>query len=276
MKITQEQNVNVRLSDAHVRLMSHNVFLFDNPPIKDRSVYFLQEVELVAPDVILLQEASEPWHIILPEPMAERGFAFVPVTNANYEGALQKNNYNPIIYNTERLELVDHFQFRYSTYRPVTLNRVFTCGVFKDKVSDKKFACMSTHFTASKHDPGDFRITEASELVSEGTLKVLEKHGNIPTILMGDLNSEYGSAPLRKLGEKMICVRDIENVITNNTDIGTTHYHWGELPTKELPIIDFAFLAGEGYVAKQYQHIVNEISVTASDHIAIALDIELN
>ena len=276
MDIKQEKNVNVRLCDTDVRIMSHNVFLFDTPPIKDRSVYFLQEVDLVSPDVICLQEASEPWHVILPEPMAERGYAFVPVANANYDGAEQKNNYNPVIYNTKRLELIDHFQFRYSTYRPVTLNRVFTCGVFKDKVSGKNFACMSTHFTAHHHDPGDFRITEAAELVEYGVAKVLEKHGNIPTILTGDLNSEYGSAPLRKLSEKMICVRDLGNVIMNNTDIGTTHYRWGELPTSELPIIDFAFIAGEGYTVKQYQHVVNEISVTASDHIAIALDLELN
>ena len=44
----------------------------------------------------------------------------------------------------------------------------------------------------------------------------------------------------------------------------------------KMPIMDLVFLAGKGYTAKQYPHIVNEISVTDSDHIAIALDLELN
>ena len=276
MNIKQENNVNAKISDNDIRIMSHNIFLYDNPPIKDRFEFFIKEFELVSPDIICLQETSEKWHELLAVEMPKRSFEYVPLTNASYEGAEQRYNYNVVMYNTELFELIDHFHIRYSTYDPEKPNfaRVFTCGVFEDKRNGKKFACMSTHFTAGAKVTEHFRVTEATEILA-GLDIVANKHGNIPTILTGDLNALYNTPPLKKLSEKMICVRDIEEVIMHNTDIGTTHYHWGELPTKEHPIIDFAFIRGEGYTAKQYQHIVNEISATASDHIAIAFDLEI-
>ena len=72
-----------------------------------------------------------------------------------------------------------------------------------------------------------------------------------------------------------ILYTNIDVPIKNNVHIGTTNYPWGALPDETYPVIDFAFLAGEGYRVDQYQHIVNMISATASDHIAISIDIEL-
>lgn len=276
MNINQTQNVNAKISENDIRIMSHNIFLYDNPPISERLVFFMKELEIVAPDIICLQETSEKWHELLSVEMPKHSFAYVPLTNANYEGAEQRYNYNVVMYNTELFELTDHFHIRYSTYDPEKPNlaRVFTCGILTRKNDGKKMACMSTHFTAGAKVTEHFRVTEATEILA-GLDIIKEKHGNIPTVLTGDLNALYNTPPLRKLGEKMICVRDIEGMVKHNTDIGTTNYHWGELPTKEHPIIDFAFITGEGYTAKQYQHIVNEISATASDHIAIAFDLEI-
>ena len=276
MNIKQEQNVNSKISDNDIRIMSHNIFLYDKPPIKDRFEFFIKEFELVSPDIICLQETSEKWHELLSVEMPKRSFEYVPLTNASYEGAEQRYNYNVVMYNAELFDLTDHFHIRYSTYDPENPNfaRVFTCGVLTRKSDGKKLACISTHFTAGAKVTEHFRVTEASEILA-GLDIIKKNHGNIPTVLMGDLNALYRTPPIQKLSEGMICVRDIENIVTNNTDIGTTHYHWGELPTKEHPIIDFAFITGEGYTTKQYQHIVNEISATASDHIAIAFDLEI-
>jgi len=275
MNIKNEQNVNSRIADTDVRIMSHNVFLYDKPPIADRFVYFMQELDLVAPDLFALQEASEPWHDLLTPELEKRGFAFVPLTNTNYEGAEQRLNFNPLIYHTKVFDLIGHFQIRYSTYeKDPNRARFYTCGIFEIRATKVRFAAISTHLTSNtKTEVREYaRVVEAVEIL-DGVDWIHAEYGNIPVILTGDLNCVYGSAPLQILSRKMVYAGDCKDAVMNNTHIGTTHYKWGQLPTADHPLIDFAYLAGEGYQVKQYQHIVNTISATASDHIAIAIDL---
>ncbi|MAG56353.1 MAG: hypothetical protein CMJ83_08695 [Planctomycetes bacterium] len=108
-----------------------------------------------------------------------------------------------IFYKTARLERVKWATFwlsptpdRPSAAWGARLRRIVTWAHFRDRRSRKEFFVFNTHFD---HQSAPARLESARLLVP----KVAELAGDLPVVVMGDLNCTPGSAPHRVLMESL-------------------------------------------------------------------------
>lgn len=151
--------------------------------------------------VIELIESLHPDIMGLQEPTIEQMNDLEKALKLSWFGAnrgsswfgLAPDEYNPIFYNNERLELLESGTF---SINPCTkmeylwdrkkyglLPRICTWGKFKDRATQQEFFVFNTHL--------DHLYAEAQRHGLETILKFIdEKPANIPLIFMGDFNTE--------------------------------------------------------------------------------------
>lgn len=154
----------------------------------DRVPHTVEFIEMMDNDVIGMQEAT----FIQIDSLLNRMPQYRYVGLASRDGK-KSGNYNPIFYKHEKLDLVESHTFWLSETpnKPsmgwdADSKRVCTWAVFRDKSSGYLFAVYNIHLD---HIGRNARI-HGVELI----LSSMEKHRGLPIFLMGDFNSEQGSA----------------------------------------------------------------------------------
>ena len=286
-----------RINESDIRIACNNIFFHQKSVdafYKNRKTTLLQSFVLFDADILMLQECGydkkisstgRTWHDELDPELPKLGYTQVPITldpNA-------KENYTPIWYRADKLELVESEYVLYDSvkYLPdgsISDSKSYTMAVFKVKGTENMFACFSTHFTwaddrtqISQNEPVSDALlkSDATEAVA-GVTKLKEKYGaDFPIILMGDLNCAAGSAPYNILDKVMNNAKFFVGVKKNNTDYGTTH-NLGSLPKKSGAVIDHTFISGKGFKPMLYQHVINDWAANSTDHIPLLLDIAFN
>ena len=199
-------------NDMHIRLMSNNQWLCDeNQPwwaergldcsAACREEGFADFYRTTEPDVVGLQEVSALMLEKLLRALQKRGLSYGAVWGRD----------TPILYRTDRLELIDSCFLIYPKEVPEQTgefnnhdSKSYCAAVFRLKDSGCLFTLMTTHLWWKSDDPHSDHYQPGSNaarvyqigLAIDQLDKWLAKY-NCPQILMGDLNTPYDSAPIR-------------------------------------------------------------------------------
>ena len=145
-----------------------------------------------SPDVLVLCEFFDQWRQKLP-PLVESQYTLVQGDRA--DGV---SNRTPIMYKTDKFDLVDSGYTDISKAPGQINRRVVTWAVLKDKTTAKQLVVFGTHLTAEQNEIGEAdRIAEIKKIrtVIETVTSTYQGH----IILMGDFNSYVGSNAYNEL-----------------------------------------------------------------------------
>lgn len=199
-----------------LRIMSNNQWRRDenapywaergwNCSAEAREKGFAKLYAQLSPDVVGLQETSYL--------MAEYLMRELQKNNARY--ALLWGHDTPIIYRPEKLEVVDYDYLVYPESVPEeegsfnnSDTKSYCAAVFRIKASGSLFAMLTTHLWWQSDDPNaeDYQAGSGRARTYQLSLAIkrLDEMGeayHAPRILLGDLNTPYDSAPIRRAFE---------------------------------------------------------------------------
>lgn len=175
----------------------------------------------------------------------------------------------PIFYNTERFTLTDKGSFWLSE-TPETSSkdwgaaypRVCSYVILCETVTDKPLVVFNTHLD---HVSDEARIRGIGVV-----LEKLRRFGDLPCVLMGDLNADEHSETYRAATESF----DDAKYRTADPPTGPTYQNWGKALDREN--IDYFLISKTGIAVQDYRILDTTFDgVYPSDHFPIALRITL-
>lgn len=163
------------------------------------------------------------------------------------EDGKTKGEYAPIFYKKDRFSLEDSGNFWLAEDMnavgkkgwDAACERVATWGVFKDKLSGKKFFFLNTHLDhmgkVARHEGASLVLEEAHKLAK-----------GLPVIVTGDFNATPDDDPIKVLTDK----NDPRHV-THSREIASlkygpewTFHDYGRIPNEKREWIDYIFVKG--------------------------------
>jgi endonuclease/exonuclease/phosphatase family metal-dependent hydrolase len=200
-------------------VLSYNI-RYDNPNDgenqwkyrKERVANYIKEIR---PDIIGMQEVLDPQLVFLDVSLTE--FSFVGVGR---EDGKTKGEYSPILYNSNRLTLLQTDTFWLSETPKVisvgwdaALERICTYAQFKHKETGQKFWVFNTHFDHI----GELARIQSAKLIHQ-KIKMLNMN-NFPVIITGDFNLTPDTAPIKIFQNAYVDV--MQKTPTNANNYGT-------------------------------------------------------
>lgn len=186
-----------------LRVMTYNI-RFDNPgdgpdAWPNRKDHLVAQVAHYRPEVLGTQEGLV--HQLEAMEAGLKGYRFFGVGRDRGD---REGEHTAIFYREDRVELVksETFWLSETADRPsrgwdAALNRICTYGQFRQRESGRVFYVFNTHFD---HMGEQARLESARLLVRK--IAELNREG-YPVILLGDLNLEPDSGPIRELAENL-------------------------------------------------------------------------
>ena len=160
-----------------------------------RSLGFAKMIADHKPDIVTLQDYSSHMDGYLAPKLRDLGF-----TNACEKDGTW--NFTPIFYDSTAVELV---KVKYNLYTPKTYSNAntksFTSAVFRHKATGRVFAVLNTHlwWRPEKAQPGS-QMARASQIrLMMAEADALKAEYDCVIFLMGDMNCEEGTVPIRQL-----------------------------------------------------------------------------
>ena len=200
-------------------VLSYNI-RYDNPNDgenqwkyrKERVANYIKEIR---PDIIGMQEVLDPQLVFLDVSLTE--FSYVGVGR---EDGKTKGEYSPILYNSNRLTLLQTDTFWLSETPKVisvgwdaALERICTYAQFKHKETGQKFWVFNTHFDHI----GELARIQSAKLIHQ-KIKMLNIN-NFPVIITGDFNLTPDTAPIKIFQNAYVDV--MQKTPTNANNYGT-------------------------------------------------------
>ena len=180
-------------------VLSYNI-RYDNPNDGENQWKYRKEriasyIKEISPDIIGMQEVLESQLIFLDVSLKE--FSYLGVGR---EDGKTKGEYSPILYNSNRLALLQTDTFWLSQTPTVisvgwdaTLERICTYAQFEHKKTGQKFWVFNTHFDHI----GELARIQSAKLIHE-KIKILNLN-NFPVIITGDFNLSPNTTPIKIL-----------------------------------------------------------------------------
>ncbi len=262
--------------DGDLRIMYHNVWsgAVHNRDAMESSLYLAY-----MPDVLGLQEISPSVRNSNLFKLLAHEYTEVPAKATNKAG----NNYVPILYRAERVELIDYGWHLYDD-KAGDQSKSVTWAVFKDKTTGKQFGMANTHFYWTSDALGQAaRLIDAAE-IAQVVADAQAKHP-VTFIIGGDLNCRISAEPqlnLMKGGWK-----NAHNTATgyrSNTkghhsyaplDPLTNLYSDGPLPSGDYSTaIDHIYTCGTDFEVRVFNTLLHRYSLDSSDHCPIYVDVK--
>ncbi len=187
------------LGAQNLRVMTYNI-RFDNPndgpdAWPNRKDHLIAQVAHYQPDVLGTQEG-----LIHQLEAMEEGLSGYRYFGVGRDRGDRQGEHTAIFYREDRLELVrsETFWLSETPDRPskgwdAALNRICTYAQFRQRASGRSFYVFNTHFD---HMGEQARLESAKLIVRKITEFNREGY---PAILLGDLNLEPDSGPIREL-----------------------------------------------------------------------------
>ena len=283
---------------SKLRLMSQNQWYWsDNRPEWQEQGYdssaahrmhgHIQVFKDLMPDVVGGQEITPEMQQYFHWYAAEEGLT-------NY--AMVWGNYTPIIYRTDKLELLDSEYICYPKLiegLPTKYNDENSTGaslaVFRIKENGKKFIFLTTHLWFKRGNPEHPNYYPGSNearayqlrLAKSVIAKYREIHGDIPTVLVGDLNggSDYKELLPVLFEDNYIHAHDLA------TEYATENGGFNSLTVKGPgQWRDIHYLAAYDHIAvrdfpegsiKRFDRYMPDYYLYISDHAPVYIDVEL-
>ncbi len=188
------------------------------------------------------------------------------------EDGKTKGEYAAVFYKKDRFELEDNGNFWLAEDKnavgkkgwDAACERVATWGIFKDKLSGKKFFFLNTHLDhigkVARHEGALLVLEEAAQL-SKG----------LPVIVTGDFNAVPEDEPI-----KVLTNADDARHLTHSRDIADlkygpewTYHNYGQIPVEGRGWIDYVFVKGDIKVRSNGVLTDNEGNLYPSDHCPV-------
>lgn len=284
------------VAGANLRILDDNIWDYSKetlPPAWEKigadcrdNVRAPQFAGLIAdymPDVFGFQEYSSHMHAEFYPLVEKMGYKIA------WENPVPWNN-TPIFYNPETVELN---YVNYNLYTPEQWSnhgsKSFTSAVFTRREGGEQFALLCTHlwWKSDSAQPGSTqaRASQVRMMLAEAEI-LTAKFGDIPVIVMGDMNCYEDSVPLQQfIQEGFIPCYKAATVYGDNHNghhvcspgDGFSKESRRRSPEREGGAIDHLLIkAPEGKAeVKVFDCIMEEYTVKLTDHYPNLLDIKL-
>ncbi len=245
-----------------ITVMSTNVRCYAPEDLFKKSWFYrahliIEDINTVKPDIIGFQEVTWVHYSYLKNAMPDYDSEIL------YRDEFILSEGCPIFYRTDKFDKLDSGSFWLSETPEVmskdwgaALYRVCSYIILQDKESGDEFIVFNTHLD---HVSDEARI--------EGIKVVLNKiaeFGDLPAILMGDLNAKPSSSTIQSTKEAFDDAHDI----AISADEGPTFHKWGTQPNRER--IDYIMISKNTSAVSEYRILNNcHDGVYSSDHSSI-------
>ncbi len=175
------KNAGVRADGANLRIMSFNLLADDwnnKPAIPGRDEKVFDAIKRYSPDVVGVQECNAVWYYLFEKNFTE--YAFV---NSGSNKVGSNVNYSTLLYNTDKVKLIEYGQSAYSNNSNNRFTLNMTWGLFEQKSNGKKYIAISTHWGLT----AEIRMVQSKELAAK--IAELKTKYNVPVFAMGDFNA---------------------------------------------------------------------------------------
>ena len=256
---------------AQVEVMTYNIKYATESDGENswskRKDHLTNQLKFYHPDVLGVQEAL----------LGQLEHIKEHVTNYQYVGAARddgktKGEYSAVFYNTSKFELLEENTFWLSETPnspskgwDASFPRVCTYVKLKEKDSGKDFWVFNTHF--------DHQGDEAREKSTDLILKKISEitKGDLPVILMGDLNLEPETAPIKKIAAQMNDSKEVAQIVSFGPEGTFNGYNFTEPVVRR---IDYIFTSKDNVEVLKYGVLSDSKDLKyPSDHLPILVKI---
>ncbi len=262
-------DVSTKQDDGYITVMNFNVRCITPEDLGEKSWFkradrVITQISEVQPDIICFQEVT-PNHENYFE-NALKGYQKV----IKYRDIGPLGEATPIYFNASKFELEGQDSFwlsetpeKKSKGWGAAAYRVCSCAKLKEKATDKVFAVFNTH------------LDHKSELARiNGIQLVLDKikeYGDMPSMLLGDMNSFPDSETYKKATASF---DDSRIVAEHSEENRSTWQKYGEV--EEGMAIDYCFVSPNEFDVYSYHVLAEQVDGGfASDHYALVIKLNL-
>lgn len=242
---------------------------------KFRKDYAADLVKFYAPDLWGAQEATWQQMLDLQERLPQYSYIGVGRDDGKNGG-----EFSPIFYLRSRFDLLNDGHFWLAEKDKMNTPgakgwdadypRVATWGIFRDKMTGRKFFYLNTHLDHA----GPEARRRGAQLIIEQTRLLA---GNLPVIVTGDFNAVPEDEPIRILTGKsntgaFVHTRDIA-ALPYGPD--WTFHDFGRIPAENRQWLDYIFVRGNWTVVLNASLTDNKGNLYPSDHCPVLAEMLL-
>lgn len=257
-----------RSAAGDVRAVSCNLRCLNPSDLGKKSWFYRADLLVkgladAAPDVIGFQEATAEQYSYLCDVLEGYDSVMTFRDDTAYKEAC------PVFYRADRYELIDSGSFWLSDTPEVMSKgwdaacyRICSFVILSDRETGARFAVYNTHLD---HISDTARINGINVV-----LEKIRESGDIPSVLMGDMNAEEDSPTYKAARESFLDAK----YETQNSVSGATYQNWGaELDNN---CIDYIFISQSGFEVNSFR-VLSETQggVYTSDHFPILAELHL-
>lgn len=262
----KEVKTEIELQDIYaeneLRVMSCNVRCIAPTDLGKKSWFYranlvVQGIQNEQPGVIGFQEVTK-WHYSYLSDCLPMYDSIITYRDEafNSEGC-------PIFYRSDIYTLIDKGSFWLSETPEVMSKdwgsacyRICSYAILKDNATETEFVVFNTHLD---HISDEARINGIQVVLDK-----IKEFGDLPAVLMGDLNAEENSQTYKSATENFLDAK----YQTENTMTSATYQRWG----KELDndCIDYVMISKTGFKVNSYKVVTDTYDgVYSSDHFPL-------
>lgn len=283
-----------RLPGVNLRIFDDNIWDYSKDNIPEpwkklgvdcrddhRAPQFASLILSYMPDIVTFQEYSRHMHDRFYPYIESNGYAIC------HTGEEPWNN-TPVFYRPSELEMIECI---YQPFVPEQWNnhnsKSYTCVVFRHRATDRVFGVVSTHlwWKGEKTQAGSDFARASQILLIMAQVQVVRSKYKCPVFLLGDMNCEEKSLPIRCL---------LENGYTECYTLATVYgdSHNGHHicaprdgfsaksrrrgPDRATGAIDHILVTGlDDFEIKVFDCIMDECTLPLTDHYPNLLDISI-
>lgn len=262
----KESNAKVTMQDIYaeneLKIMSCNVRCISPTDALKRSWFYraelvIQGIQNEQPGVIGFQEVTKWQYNYLCNALD----AFDSVIT--YRDEAFNSEGCPIFYRSDTYTLIDKGSFWLSETPEVMskswgaqYNRICSYAILKDNATDTEFVVFNTHLS---HVSDEARINGIKVVLDK-----IKEFGDLPAILMGDLNAEEYTETYISATENFLDAK----YQTENTMTSATYQRWGK--ELENDCIDYILISKTGFKVNSYKVVTDTYDgVYSSDHFPL-------
>ncbi len=261
----------VESAEGEITVMSSNVRNHNFMDRGDKSWYVRAEMQLeqiaeVAPDIVGFQEVKHSQEFYFNQKL--KGYDAV----VRYREKHMYAEATPIYYRSDKFNLIESGGFWLSETPEVRSTdwgtmfpRICCFAVLEEKASGKRIAVFNTHLD---HTSNEARINGIQVILNK-----IEELGNLPAILMGDMNDDEGSLTYSMATENFIDVK----YYAKDTMTAPTFNGFGSVATDNFNwLLDYFLITPTGFEVDSYKVLnTTEDGVYRSDHFPIVCKLHL-
>ena len=260
--------IDTTISSDELRVMSYNIRYLGPFDLGKKTWFYradliIDSIEEAQPNIIGFQEVTCWQYDYLVETMV--GFDSI----ISYRDKMVNSEGCPIFYRTDLYTLIDKGSFWLSETPDVMSKdwgaahyRICSYVILKDKATEKEFVVFNTHLD---HVSDEARINGIQVVLDK-----IKEFGDLPAILMGDLNAEEYTDTYKSATESFLDTK----YETENTMTSCTYQSFGE--ELDSDCIDYMLISPNSFEVFSYE-VIHAIygDVYTSDHFPLFVRLKL-